>query len=1065
MSTAASPSAATIVDLRTEFVVSPIGVATLRPQLSWRFEANRRGMRQTAYRIRVASSADMLADSQADLWDSGRVDSDSCTAIRYDGAPLLSRRRCYWNVCTWDESGAPCAPSETAWWEMGLLDPSDWSAKWLAAEDQNMRDDRARGLGWIKGLTPLQGPNSQFRLRFSTSHRSDVTLFVAAYGQTDIWLDGEPLVAPPMASFIVGPRPATEIAMSLPAGRHVLAVSLAAPDTRLAAFNFPSGQMAPFLRARSSDGTTLRFQTEGWKTQLSGAADWQAVEFDDAHWHEAETVTEPRHQPWPKQPAFLLRRSFEVLKPLERARIYATALGAYELQLNGARVGDALLTPESTDFRKRALYRVYDVTEQIRGGENVIGAMVGDGWFASYTVIAGRYPWGAPPRRIVVQLELTYADGTQEVIGSGLGWRTARAPIVSAEIYDGEYYDARLEQPGWSAPGFDASNWDNAEIATSPSVALTPQISPPIRREIILIARAVTEPSPGVFVFDFGQNFAGWCRLRVTGPAGQPVEMRFAELLTASGEVDQSNLRSARQTDTYVLKGDPAGECFEPHFTYHGFRYVQLTGFPGVPTADDLKGVVIHSDLQITGGLAIDNRLIEGLWHNALWSQRSNFMGIPTDCPQRDERIGWLGDANVFWDAAAFNMEVDSFTRRFMTDVCDAQADSGAFSEFSPAAYRDPPGIGSGNLTAVAGKDAKIGAAPGWADAGICLPWTVWQRYGDTGIIDENWRAMERYLCFISDSNTDFVWRHDRGADYGDWLALDAQNPGDPTTPKDLLATAVWAHSVACMAQMAEATARAEEARRYRSLWANIASAFQKNFVESDGSVGNDSQTGYILALRYNLIPPGLRPVVARRLVADIERRGTLLSTGFLGTPNSLDVLADAGYGKIVYSLLLRTEYPSWGYMVAKGATTIWERWNGDTGDVSMNSFNHYALGAVSGFLFRRIAGIAPLEPGFRRIEVRPVLDPRVESGGGEYASVLGRICTRWRQRGAGKLDLDLTVPPNATAVIHLPAAGASAVTEGNHPLACSAGVRVLGRDHESVVIEVGSGFYQFCVA
>jgi alpha-L-rhamnosidase len=528
--------------------------------------------------------------------------------------------------------------------------------------------------------------------------------------------------------------------------------------------------------------------------------------------------------------------------------------------------------------------------------------------------------------------------------------------------------------------------------------------------------------------------------------------MRFAEILREDGCIDQSNLRSALAADVYILRGDPAGEHFEPHFTYHGFRYVQVTGYPGVPTMDDLEGVVIHSDLAITGRLRIENEVVERLWRNTLWSQRSNFMGIPTDCPQRDERLGWLGDANVFWGTAAFNMDVAAFTRRFMGDVRDAQASKGAFSDFCPAAFKFQTETG------------PMDGSPGWADAGVSLPWTTWRFYGDTAVIDENWEAMARYLQSVRDANPDFVWRKGRGMDFGDWLALDEVNPGDPTTPKDLVATALWAHSVDCMAQMAAATGRWQAAKEYRTEWARIASAFQSHFVKPSGAVGNGSQTGYILALHYNLAPESLRAASAAKLAADIVRRGALLSTGFLGTPISLDVLADTGFNGLVYELLLRTEFPSWGYMASKGATTIWERWNGDRGDPAMNSFNHYALGAVCGFMFRRIAGIAALEPGFRRIAIRPIFDPRVKAGGADYDSVLGRISTAWRQFDEGQFTLEFKVPPNAEALVHLPATRMMKVEEGGKPVKQNPDIRLVERTAHHAIVETGSGVYRFVV-
>ena len=547
---------------------------------------------------------------------------------------------------------------------------------------------------------------------------------------------------------------------------------------------------------------------------------------------------------------------------------------------------------------------------------------------------------------------------------------------------------------------------------------------------------------------DFGQNFAGWCRLHVKGAAGTEVELRFAEILKASGEVDQSNLRAARASDLYTLKGDPAGETFEPRFTYHGFRYVEVHGYPGAITADALDGIVIHSDLTATGRLVVGNPLIEQIWRNTVWSQRSNFTGIPTDCPQRDERMGWLGDAQVFWDAAAFNMDVQAFTRRFMGEVRASQRADGAFTDVSPLPV------------------PLVAGSPGWADAGVILPWTAWQRYGGTAVIEENWEAMERYLAQILEANPDHVWRHKRGMDYGDWLSLDGKEPGDPTTPKDLIGTAFWSYTSRLMMQMAEATGRTEDAAKYRALHAAIVTAFNTAYVKPDGQVGNDSQTSYVLPLRFNLLPESLRAEAGDRLADNIRRRGTLLSTGFLGTPFSLDVLTDTGHADLAYSLLLRTEYPSWGYMIRKGATTMWERWNGDVGDVSMNSYNHYAFGAVCGFLFRRVAGISPAAPGFKRILIKPALDPRVPTPAEVTMTRSWGGSRRAGNRGPkGGLTLDVTVPPNTTAegAVARCSPGQTMV-EGGRSLADRADVRLLSTANHLTAVEVGSGTYRFAV-
>ena len=628
---------------------------------------------------------------------------------------------------------------------------------------------------------------------------------------------------------------------------------------------------------------------------------------------------------------------------------------------------------------------------------------------------------------------------------TGPGWRAASSPVLAAEIYDGETYDARQEQVGWSAPGFDAAAWSVAEIGEPPSAPLTAQVDPPIRVTQTLAPKSVTQPKPGAFVFDFGQNFAGICRLLVTGPAGTKVTLRFAEVLVPNGEVDQSNLRTAKATDSYTLKGSPAGESWSPTFTYHGFRYVQVEGFPGEPSAANLEGQVIHTDLPITGQLRIDNPLIEQFWRNTVWSQRSNFVGIPTDCPQRDERLGWMGDAHVFWDAAPSTWTSTPSPQRFAGDMRDAQGATGGYADFCPIANRinDQP-------------------SPGWADAGVILPWTAWIRSGDTSVIDQNWDSMVRYLHYLETANPDHVWRNREAATMPTGWRWTPRTPAIRPHPRTWSERPGGRVSTERVIQMAEASGRKAEADVYRAMHAAIVAAFQAAFVKPDGTVGNGSQTGYILSLRFGLIPPAMRMAAGQHLCADIERRGGVLSTGFLGTPHSLDVLADIGRPDLVYSLLLRTSFPSWGYMIAKGATSIWERWNGDVGDVSMNSFNHYALGAVSGFLFRRIAGIDLGAPGFKEVVVRPVLDPRVTRGGGTYHSAMGPISTDWEQGPDKAFRLTVEIPANATGRIHLPAKPHATIREGRRVL--SDRKDTVRRADGEVIVNMGSGRYQFIV-
>jgi len=787
-----------------------------------------------------------------------------------------------------------------------------------------------------------------------------------------------------------------------------------------------------------------------WEMGLLAARDWNAswLVVEDAAGKTFRSAHAGGAKGYPAQPAMLMRRKFSLDRAIVSARLYATALGAYEARLNGRRIGDRKIAPEITDFRKHVLYQVYDVTDLVTVGDNLLGATVGEGWYGSpYTWAAVPYMFGPPPCRFMAQLEMRYADGSSRTICTDSQWRTAPSAILFSQIYDGETYDARKEQKGWDAAGFDDSNWAPVEIADAPSAALAAQISPPIREIMTLTPVSVSTTGPGVQVFDFGQNFAGWARLKVKGPAGTKVTLRFAEILKPNGEVDQSNLRSAKATDTYILRGDPEGEVFEPHFTYHGFRYVELSGFPGTAAAGALTGIVVHSDLPVTGRFLVGNPVIQKFWENAMWSERSNFVAIPTDCPQRDERMGWLGDAQVFWDAASFNMDTDAFTNRFMREVRDGQTGEGAFPEVTP---QYAPG-------------RSLFGAPGWADAGIILPWTVFRHYGDTAIIDGNWDAMGRWIAFLLKANPDLIWRHKRGTDYGDWLAVDAKEPNDETTPKALIGTAFWAHTTDLMARMALATERTKEHAYYADLSTRIRAAFRKEFVKPDGQIGNGSQTSFVLPLAFGLLPEDRRTVAAMHLAASIRSRGTKLSTGFLGTPYILDALASSGLEELAVELLLQTGYPSWGYMVMKGATTMWEHWNSDVDKTSMNSYNHYAFGAVVAFMYRRLAGIDMGAPGVEDISIRPICDPRLKFASGDYDSIYGRISTEWRRDGEA-LELTVTIPANADATIRIPAGRHQAVRESGRILANRDGMRAGPRAADHMVVFAGSGTYRFTV-
>lgn len=1037
-----------IVNLRVDYVDRPLGLRSQKPLLSWRMECAHRGARQTAYRVRVARGT--AGSGVSELWDSGRVESSRSFGIAYAGAPLASGERAEWSVEVWDERRLR-RQSESSWWEAGLLEPSDWRAQWLVAEDAETLAERALGVNWIWGETQADSSPRRFRWPVKRNAAPAEALLMLSAKDTLVclWVDGVQVLR--TAQWLSwGTFTSLDLTKFLGRGEHVIAFEVTERTDQ--ARPVIGGAVAGYLRLREADGSIVRkVLDEEVRTSLAVPHDaWVARGFDDSLWPRARAAAvHPDCYPWPSGPAVLLRRSFEVRKPVARARLYATALGAYEVRLNGERVSDRKLAPESTDFRSRALYQVHDIGTFIKPGANAIGAIVADGWFASaFSYLDLRYSFGEPPRRFLAQIEIRYEDGSSETITTDETWRIARAPILSADIYDGETYDARLEIAGWDMAGFDDHAWQQARLGQKPPCALAPQTNAPIREIEVLQPVALRElarnPSTGIpRVYDFGQNFAGWARIKVHGAAGSTVRLRFAEVLKSSGELDTANLRRAKNTDTYILRGAPQGESYEPRFTYHGFRYVEVVANCEVLT---VEGIVVHSDLAIAGTLRSSSPLIEKIWRASLWSQRSNFFGVPTDCPQRDERMGWTGDAQIFWDAAAYNMDVGAFTRRFMEDIRAAQAKTGEMPDTAPFWM-------SGQNT------------PGWADAAVILPWTTWQRYGDTGIIEQNWDAMDRWQQRLLELNPDHLWRNARGLDYGDWLSVDAKSRDDITTPKELISTAYWAYSSGLMAQMAAAIRRDGDAERYRLLSERIREAFVAQFVRhTDKRLGNGSQTSAVLALRFGLLPDSLRPLALSQLAQDIGRRGNKLSTGFLGTPYILDALAEAGDPTTALSLLTQTDYPSWGFMMTQGATTMWERWDGIRDGKVTGSLNHYALGAISGFILRRIAGIDTGSIGFERVLIRPLFDGRLTSGGGDYDSQMGRVSTDWRREINGAFRLSIRLPANTRGEVHLPVSNRARIMESARRLSGRKDVRLLRRDRELTVIELGSGSYDLSV-
>ena len=1010
--------------LRTDYRENPLGIGSERPHFLWQSDSTERGWKQTAYQVRVASDPALLRAGKAvgkpDVWDSGRRESDASVDVAYEGKALEPQHRYFWAVEVWDGHGKS-AVSSPAWFETGLLTPADWTGKWISGDGREETEDHAAAQWIVPADADAQATVVVFRKTITLREPAyRAALSVIANGTFHSFVNGRAVSHKEgWQSFEFH-----EIHADLHAGENTIEIRADLPKVDNRTQRKGARAVAALLKITDEDGTVHRYGTDGSWTAADVAAGAASAPVQMAAAGSYLEDSGPT-----AHGGTVLEKAFAAGVRVRSARLYVTALGSYRATLNGKQVGDAVLTPDFTDYRKRVTYQTYDVTSMIAKGGNTLNVLLGAGWYGSGLTWAGTYAFGTAPPSVLAQLVIETVDGRRTSIVTDGSWHSAPSPILNSEIYAGETYDGRLES---RAPA--AKVWSAAVERSSPAAAVTAQLDLPVHRTDHIPAVKVTMLPDGDAVFDMGQNIVGWARLQVSGARGQTVRMRFAERLSPDGSVYTENLRSAEATDTYILHGG-GKETFEPAFTFHGFRYVQVSGYPGRPELGAIEGEVINSLPDTPAAkLVTASDLVNRMWTAGLWGQRGNFVSIPTDCPQRDERLGWMGDAGVFWRTGAYNFDIASFTHKFLADVNDAQTAEGAFTDVSP-------NVLEGNET--------IGA-PGWGDAGVIVPFTAWMQYGDRAAIDTSWTAMERWMAFIERANPDHLRRKELGPNYGDWLAPDEK------TPKDLAATAYWALIAQMMEKMARATGRAAEARRYADLHASIRDAYRKAYVGGDGAVQGGTQTAYLLTLYVHLAPAEMESRIADRLVADIDAHGGHLTTGFLGTPFLLTVLDEQGRIETAYRLLLNDTYPSWGYMIAKGATTWWERWNGDTGDPSMNSYNHYAFGSVMAWVYRRVAGIDTAEDGtgFHRLVIAPERSRLMGSASAEYESVYGRIATRWKDDGK-VFTLDVTIPANVRATVTVPAAEGSELYEGGRKM--SSEVRNGGRE-----VEVGAGEYHF---
>jgi len=785
-------------------------------------------------------------------------------------------------------------------------------------------------------------------------------------------------------------------------------------------------------------------------TAWSAPAFWEMGILEPESWKAFWIAIQSEKELKGSKPCQYFRKDFTAAKKIKSARVYITSQGLYQLFLNGKKVSTDLFTPGWTSYKNRIQYQTYDVTSMIQP-KNSIGAILGDGWFRGNIGWVSQNGYYGSKLALLAQLQINYTDGTNEMVVSGQNWKvTNNGPITESDIYNGETYDAGKEMPGWTSNGFDDSQWEKvAVLDQSKKILIAPQGVPVKAIEEIKPVKLITTPN-GEMVFDMGQNMVGWVRLKVQGKKGDQVTLKFAEVLDKTGNFYTDNLRSAKCTDVFILKGS-GQEVFEPHFTFHGFRFVKIEGFSGKPSLDQITGVVIHSDMKPTGSFTCSDPMINQLQHNIQWGQKGNFLDVPTDCPQRDERLGWTGDAQVFSMTAAFNFDVAPFYTKWMRDMAADQLPNGKVPHVIPDVLK-----GDGGSTA-------------WADVSIIVPWTTYLVYGDQRILEVQYPSMKAWVEYMKGrAGEDLIWTGD--FHFGDWLAFATTRSDYPgaTTEKDLIATAYYSYSSGLLAKIAGIIGQSEDAKKYAQLSENIKKAFQKEFVTPSGRLVSNTQTAYCLALAFNLLPEDLIPKAATYLADDVKKMKHL-TTGFVGTPLLCKTLSANGYEDLAFMLLNRKEYPSWLYPVTQGATTIWERWDGQKPDgtfqdVGMNSFNHYAYGAIGEWLYRHVAGmdIDPEVPGYKHILLAPHPGGGLTNADAEFTSLYGKVKSAWKMVG-NEFVYEVTVPANTTATVTLPAANAEQVTLNSQPLSASM-KESFKQTAKGISVNVGSGSYQFRV-
>jgi alpha-L-rhamnosidase len=916
-----------LTGLKCEYLTNPMGIDVPEPRLSWKTEAVTHdifNLKQKAYQVLVATQPQKLSDTEADLWNSGKIESDADIQVAYQGKTLTSQQKCYWKVKVWSNKNDNTW-SEVGTWSMGLLKESDWKANWIGDKPDLIQK------AYIEFLNNYD-PNKRASMKN------------------------------------IRPVP-------------------------------------------------------------------------------------------PSSPMF--RKTFTVKYAIRDACLYVSALGYYEMGLNGNKVGDHVLAPEWTDYNKRVQYQVYDVSKNLRIGTNVLSSILGDGW---YLGMLGPTKWHndyprrgvyGNDRRFIAQLVINYTDGTNQVVGTDESWKMNTAGfILSADNFLGQKMDAGKIPSGWKNADFDDASWENAYVDRAVRKKLEAQKNEPVR-VYKYVSPVSMAPLGDKYIVDFGQNLTGWTQLKIKGRKGSVIKVRHGEMLQDDGSLYTANLAAALQEDEFILSGQ--NDVFEPNFTYHGFRYIEISGLVNAPNKDMIRACAVSSDPEVTGSFECSNPKLNQLWNNILWTQRNNMTSVPTDCPQRDERMGWMGDAQVFCQSSMFNMDMAAFYTKWVKDIRDAQSSRGTFPDIAPHANKP---------------DIRFSNSPAWSDAGIIIPWRMYENYGDTELLRQHYDAMKRYIQNIRKQNPDFLWVNDVGNQYGDWLnantiIAEGYSNKRGEVPKEVLATAFYANSVRLFFQIANILGYEKDVKEYTELFENIRLKFNEAYVDKDGRIKGNTQSAYALALNFDLLPESVQIQAFNHLVECIEEYDYRISTGFITTIMMMKELVKWGRIDIAYKFLESERLPSWIYSINQGATTIWERWDGYVKgrgfqDAGMNSFDHYSIGAVCEWMNRIILGINPDDkhPAYKHFIIQPQPGGTITWAKGSYNSIRGLIVSEWKME-KDLFILHVEIPANTSATVIVPSDRKELIRLDSKPVPSSL-INKKFLVKNQTAIELGSGRYYF---